>query len=188
MARAFRRGRRGLAAELDAVEREVVARLAEDVAAMLDPGEAPGPADPLARLVGIAEATPERPRDPAVARLLPDASGDDADAAAEFRRLTERGLRERKRAGLATVADTLRRADGDRVVLDEAQARAWVVALTDVRLVLAERLGLRDDDDAALLHLAVDGAAEDDPRAWLAAVYDLLSWLQETLVEALAPR
>lgn len=186
MARGFTRGRRGLTAELDEVERDVLLRLVEDVAAMLDPGDTEDD-DPLARLVGMGEGVPERPRDPAVARLLPDAGGDDAEATAEFRRLTERGLRERKRAGLASVAATLRRARGDRVVLDEPEAGAWLVALTDVRLVLAERLGLRDDDDASLLHLAVAAAEPGDPRAWMAAVYDLLSWLQESLVEALSP-
>ena len=60
-----------------------------------------------------------------------------------------------------------------------------MVALTDVRLVLAERLGVRDDDDATLLHHSVDALPPDDPRGWLGAVYELLTWLQETLVEAM---
>ena len=53
--------------------------------------------DPLAAMVGIGTAT-EAPDDPALARLLPDAYGEDADASAEFRRYTELSLREKKQA------------------------------------------------------------------------------------------
>ena len=61
-----------------------------------------------------------------------------------------------------------------------------MVALTDVRLVLGERLGLRTDEDA-------DGARgrgsgeldEDDPQVFMVAIYDFLTWLQESLVHAL---
>ena len=100
------------------------------------------------------------PDDPAVARLLPEASADPGSAW-EFRRFTERVLRRRKVDGLETVRRTLaagephrahwpqRGAEEDvRVVLDDEAARAWVVALTDLRLVLAERLGLRTEADA----------------------------------------
>ena len=47
----------------------------------------------------------ERPDDPALARLLPDAYADDDEASAEFRRFTERTLRETKmRAPLSASA------------------------------------------------------------------------------------
>jgi Domain of unknown function (DUF2017). len=74
------------------------------------------------------------------------------------------------------------------VRLDDGTLAAWLTALTDVRLVLGERLGLRSDADAEELQAALDDADDSDPRAWLAAVYDFLTWLQETLVHAASPR
>jgi len=105
--------------------------------------------------------------------------------AAEFRRLTEHGLRERKTANLATAIAAVLAAEGDKVRLDLEQAQAMVVALTDVRLVLGERLGLRTDDDADALQDRLEAASEDDPHLYLAAYYDFMTWLQESLTQAL---
>ena len=104
--------------------------------------------------------------------------------ASEFRRYTEQGLRARKRAGLETARQTLGR-DGT-LELDRAEAAAWVVALNDVRLVLGERLGLRNDEDADELVAALGELDEEDPQAFLVAIYDFLTWLQESLVRALS--
>jgi hypothetical protein len=125
-------------------------------------------------------------RDPALQRLLPAGNRADEQAAAEFRRLTEAGLRRRK-------VDTLDRAigalkgEGDTVELDAATASALVVALTDVRLVIGERLGLREDADVERLEEVVAQLDPDEPLAHAAAVYDFLTWLQETLAHALLP-
>ncbi len=63
------------------------------------------------------------------------------------------------------------------------QARAFTAALTDVRLVLADRLGIETDEDAEALHdLEGDPA---DPGVWLAMVYDFTTWVQESLTEVL---
>ena len=62
-----------------------------------------------------------------------------------------------------------------------------VVALTDVRLVLGERLGLRTDEDLDELEAQVASLDDDDPAVYALAVYDFLTWLQETLAHALAP-
>jgi hypothetical protein len=162
---------------------------------LLEDPSAPQDTDPLAAMVGIGTAV-EPPADPALARLLPDAHRDDPQAAAEFRRYTESGLRSRKRAGLAVARGTLEH-DG-LVRLDDEQAQAWLVALTDVRLVLAERMGVRTDEDHdRLVHLVGDLLDEEagdlDPEvpaagqrlAAMLGMYDFLAWLQETLVEAL---
>jgi len=129
----------------------------------------------------VAQAT----RDPALERLLPAAHRDDPAMAAEFRRLTEHGLRERKAANLASAISALQVTDGDKVRLDQAQAQAMVVALTDVRLVLGERLELRTDDDADALQDRLEAASEDDPQLLLAAYYDFMTWLQESLIQVL---
>ena len=182
MAHRFRRTRHGIEARLDAAEKDLLARLFDDVHEMLDDGRQASEDDWMSSALGISEDA-RTPEDPALARLLPDGAREDDEAAHEFRRLTERGLRARKREALRTARSTLSRSDGVR--LDDAEARAWLGALTDVRLVLGERLGLASDADAERLDALLQGLDEDDPRAWLAAVYDFLTWLQETLVTVL---
>lgn len=195
MARGFHRTRRGqVRARLDADERALIGSLLTQVHDLLgeDAGASGVETDPLAVMVGIGTST-ALPADPALARLLPDAHRDDPEASGEFRRYTELGLRERKRAGLATAGATLER-EGP-LVLDDAEATAWVVALTDVRLVVAERLGLRTDDDHERLEAALEAAVEADPDAQagevaaglgtMLALYDFLTWLQDGLVVAL---
>jgi len=134
---------------------------------------------------GEADQAPEGLRDPAMERLLPSAHRDDPALSAEFRRLTEHGLRELKAANLMTAIAALKAHDGDMVRLDLDQAQATVVALTDVRLLLGERLGLRTDEDADALQERFEAASEDDPRLHLAAYYDFMTWLQESLIQAL---
>ena len=147
MARGFRRTRHGLRAKFDSDERAVLAHLFVEVYELLDDGTAADP-DPFAAMIGIGTSV-DLPDDPALARLLPDAHADDPEASSEFRRYTERGLRERKRQCLETARLTLGREGA--LTLDETEAQAWLVALTDVRLVLAERMGLRTEDDHEVL-------------------------------------
>lgn len=202
----FRGRRSGVTVNLGETERHLVAQLLDEVAGMLEPDAEPGPdetstAGPGGDLWGAFEQSMavDPPSDPAVARLLPDGNRDDAELAQSFRRLTEHSLRQTKRAGLALAADALRRPEP--VVLDRQEADALLKGLTDVRLVLAERLDLRTDDDATTLHLRLElasaqvveaeEAGEPDPvaqaeRSWLglAAVYEALTWWQESLVAA----
>ena len=194
MAKAFKRKGDRFVARLDSLEREVVAGLLEQTREFLAPAPRAETGDPFDDLVAsmgmpsFQEATDPRlegPRDPALERLLPPAHREDEAVAAEFRRLTEQGLRERKTANLTTAVDALRDADGDKVVLSAAQAQALVVALTDVRLLLGERLGLRTDDDAEELAQRLDDADQDDPAMLLAAYYDFMTWLQESLTQCL---
>jgi hypothetical protein len=194
VAKAFKRKGDRFVARLDSLEREVVAGLLEQTRDFLAPAPRAETGDPFDDLVAsmgmpsFQEATDPRlegPRDPALERLLPPAHREDEAVAAEFRRLTEQGLRERKTANLTTAVDALRDADGDKVVLSAAQAQALVVALTDVRLLLGERLGLRTDDDAEELAQRLDDADQDDPAMLLAAYYDFMTWLQESLTQSL---
>lgn len=170
-------------------------------------GDAAG-GDPLAAALGIGTST-SAPTDPALARLFPDGYTDDDEGSADFRRYTQLGLRDARRARIAVVLDTLStgtrstdtrsagtgsagtrstgtrsagiRSATDRQVLDTAQAEAWLGVLTDLRLVLGERLEVTEDLDELLA-----GLAEDDPRRSALMVYDWLGWLQETLVQALS--
>ena len=51
---------------------------------------------------------------------------------------------------------------------------------------MGERLGLRTDEDATALASALEDLDEDDPQTFLVAIYDFLTWLQESLVHALS--
>jgi uncharacterized protein (DUF885 family) len=198
VATAFKRKGDRFVARLDDVERQVVVALLKQTHEFLAPAPREPTGDPFEDLVArlgmprltdsagdagddVAQAT----RDPALERLLPAAHRDDPAMAAEFRRLTEHGLRERKAANLASAISALQVTDGDKVRLDQAQAQAMVVALTDVRLVLGERLELRTDDDADALQDRLEAASEDDPQLLLAAYYDFMTWLQESLIQVL---
>ena len=132
-----------------------------------------------------ADSSPFTERDPALDRLLPTAHRGDGEIAAEFRRLTEEGLRQRKSGNLDVAIECVEQAVGDRVVLDESQAPAFLMALTDVRLLLGERMGMRTEEDAEALHAAMDDIDDDDPLGYAMAWYDFLTWLQETLTQAL---
>lgn len=204
------------AAKLDAVERAVVAGLMEQVHELVAPEPDPdspegGDAadDEFAAIVsglgglgmGVSisaedQVPDDRPvptdarsfgdRDPALERLLPAGNRADDQVSAEFRRLTEHGLRQRKARHLESAIRSLR-APGSGVELDERAAIDMVVALTDVRLVLGERLGLREDADVDRLEEELADMDDDDPRAHAMSVYDFLTWLQETLATAMLP-
>jgi len=136
------------------------------------PDTGPG-ADPLEALVGIGQST-QAPRDPALARLLPDGYTDDAEAAGEFRRLTEASLRRHKSETAQRVLDSLP-AEGGRVCLDAEATRAWLSALNDIRLVVGTRLDVTEE---------MDTPEPGDPRGPGYELYRWLTLLQELLVEA----
>jgi len=213
VARGFKRRDGRYVARLDPVERGLVVGLMEQVLELVAPQaddagvpRGPGEGDEFDRIVAglggvgmgvslsAADQAGEEPdaapgageRDPALDRIFPTANRQDEQVAAEFRRLTEEGLRARKSANLTTAIAALAELEDQKVSLDHEQALALVVALNDVRLVLGERLGLEDDDDFALLEEQASALGEDDPTVYALAVYDFLTWLQETLTQALA--
>jgi hypothetical protein len=197
MARAFQREDGRYVALLDDSERAVLHGLMQQTRTLLSPEvESTGDVfDDLVASMGVSigrekPAAQENPevvelRDPALDRLLPDAHRGDDEIAAEFRRLTEEGLRQRKSANLDVALGRLTAARKDRVVLDGEQAAAFVTSLTDVRLLLGERMGMRTEEDAEALHRAMDLIDDDDPLGYAMAWYDFLTWLQETLTHAL---
>ncbi len=173
------RGRSGgVEITLGDLDLHLLTQVVSEVLALLDEGAEALPDDPLAAAVGIGSAT-RAPTDPALARLLPDAYPEDPEASAEFRRYTETGLRDRKRTAARTLLATLGEPD-EAVVLDPAQAQAWLTALNDVRLALGTRIGVTEE-----LEELLDTLDEDDPALYAFAVYDYLTGLQESLVQAL---
>ena len=108
--------------------------------------------------------------DPVLDRLFPVAYRDDVHAAAEFARYTRSGLVDHKTSGAGLVLAAL--SGGDSVTLEPDAAERWLPVLTDLRLILAARLGIVADDD-------------DPGETDLAQVYHWLGWLQGYLIEAI---
>ena len=115
--------------------------------------------------------------DPVLDRLLPPGHSSDAQIAADFRDLTEAGLRSGKADDLATVRATLP-PDGGEVRLDDDQARAWLRTTNDLRLALGTRLGVTADTEPP------DDPADEEGSQL--AVYYWLTAVQGSLVDALA--
>ena len=59
-------------------------------------------------------------------------------------------------------------------------ATGWLRAFNDIRLALATRLGVEEDDEDYWLALP-----DDDPRAQAHDIYEWVGYLQETVIEAL---
>ena len=157
------------------VEADIIADLAAQIAGMLGDLAGTRDADPLFDSVGIGgSATVDD--DPAIARLLPDAYGSDAEASSEFRQLTERGLARRKVTNAGIVIETLARADG-QVSLNPHEAQAWLRTLSDIRLTIAARLGIESDGD--------EGATDSESAVALHDLYDWLAFVTESLLDAL---
>ncbi|HLV05327.1 DUF2017 domain-containing protein [uncultured Georgenia sp.] len=192
----------GYACELEPAELRIVARVVADTCELLGtPVEDAAGAGAAADRPSVEEAVlaalswdpagGRTPRDPALARLLPPASHDDEELAAELRRLTESSLRATKIDQLRVVHRALEASSG-LVVVREGEERAWLAALTDVRLVLASRLGIETDEDAERVYERAGSArpqtAVDELDAALTSLYAVLTWWQESLLEAMSGR
>ena len=166
---------------------QVLALIAPDGPAPPDPDPADAVAAATADLGDVADlealldtSNPTTPQDPVLARLLPDGYRDDPEAAGEFRKYTEPGLRTAKQQAALQMLDSLPEAGG-RIQLTQEQAQAWLKALNDVRLALGVRLAVTEDFEQQWAELK-----QDDPQ-W--AAYEVYAWLgavQESLVQALA--
>ena len=108
--------------------------------------------------------------DAVLQRLLPVAAPNDPEASAEFASATRDRLAEGKADGARRVVADLEAAPDGRLRLDDDAAVVWLKSLGDLRLALAERVGID----------AVQGG-----RTPQALVYGWLTWLQGSLVEAL---
>jgi hypothetical protein len=111
--------------------------------------------------------------DPVLQRLLPDAFPDDPEANAEFASATRARLAESKADGARRLAADLEAAPNGVVRLGPDEAVVWVKALGDVRLALAERVGI--------------DAVQHDVRTPQGLMYAWLTWLQGSLVDLLDP-
>ena len=148
--------------------------------------------DPFEAMMDFSGPTAE-PEDPVLARLFPTAYTEDEEAAAEFRRFTEGGLRDGKAEAAVAIIDGLEEAglppelaeEGLMIdiELDQAGAETWMRSFTDLRLALATRLEVEEGD-----HDRWASMPDDDPRSRAHDIYEWVGYLQETLVQALSTR
>lgn len=191
MAEAFRRERKGrISCRIEPHERAVLEQLLDELCALLTTDHLPDSSDldPLMRELGLADlacAEVSDPDDPVLQRLLPSGYSSDPEAATDFRRYTDTSLRTGKIEDARTMQASLR-AQADRsgiVTIDKAQGTAWLRAINDLRLALGVQLNVTADSYPDPTELA-----EDDQAAVPAALYDFLTWWQDSLVRALMLR
>ena len=142
--------------------------------------------DPFAQLmaasIGNLESTIEQPEDPVLRRLLPNAYVD-PESAAEFRKYTESSLRLVKQTHLMYLREQLvfpvdhELPKADIAVTDPTQ---WLIAINDLRLALAVRLGIKNDSFAEY-----EKMKDSDRQKPLFAVYFWLGSIQESLISHL---
>lgn len=120
--------------------------------------------------------------DPAMTRLTPDPYPGDAEASAAFAESTRSELLDRREKDAAVVRQSLTTI-GDPpgseaeamapvdIAIPAAELPAWLRTIAAIRLVIASRLGITEEDDNDA----------DDPRF---AVYNWLGYRLEGLVDA----
>jgi hypothetical protein len=161
-------------------EADILANLLRNLVELLYDGMPPRASessDPLAALLDNDGPT-SPPEDVVLQRLLPDAYTEDDQAASEFRRFTERGLRDNKVSDAKRVLAALEAAGDEGIALEGDDQLAWLRALNDLRLAIGTRLDIKEEDD----HSVWEKLPDDDPRRLTYDLYDWLGYLQSALL------
>lgn len=185
MADGFRAAGDGYTAEVDAGEAAVLRSLIEQLTELLEADTAGDePVDELAASLGLADlgkpGPTSAPDDPVLARLFPDAYSGDNEAAADFRRYTESGLR----AGKSEIMSAMLAAippGGGTIELPADRAPLWLRGLNDLRLALGTRLEVTEETE-----MEIEDLDPADPRFPAYVTYSWLGYLQDSLVAALS--
>lgn len=159
------------AAMLDQLVHQLIMLMQSHSQTALDP-------DPLFASLEVGGSS-DRPEDPALARLFPDAF-EDADEASAFRRVTEQGLLNRKLHDAMQVASDLGAPNVDDeepigVTISSASFLAWARTITAVRLAIAARIGLDTEEDHERL-------VDDESTRGTVLVFDWLAALLEAVL------
>jgi len=165
--RAFSRRGRTLQTHLASNELSVLGTLIGELIELI------GPLGPRAGDEMFAEPPPFWKDDPALRRLFPDAYKDDETASAEFSRYTMADQTLLKIDAANLVIEDLSNTDDGWVSVPPDHIDAWLITLTNLRLVLAERLGVQNLFDA------------DDMDEPMAAVFTWCGWILESMLEQL---
>jgi hypothetical protein len=161
------------AAMLDQLITQLIQLLQSHSGTSLDP-------DPLFASLEIG-GSEEIPEDPALARLFPNAY-EEAEDSAQFRKVTEQGLLNRKLQDATLVSSALGLGGSlpdqqDTVEVDilTATLPAWVRTLTALRLAIAARIGLETAQDHERL-------LEDERTHGTVLVFDWLAAILESAI------
>lgn len=162
---------------LDQLVRQLIMLLESHSSTALDP-------DPLFASLEVG-GSDETPEDPALARLFPDAF-DSIDEAADFRRVTEQGLLNRKLHDAMRVVTDLSwtSPEGARetpVNITQESFPAWARTVTAVRLAIAARIGLETTEDH-------DRLIDEESTRGTVLVFDWLAALLEAILALGATR
>lgn len=189
--RKFRRKGGAVVTHLSSYEVELLASLIGQLVEMISDGEPetylqPQSDDPFELWAQDLASDPDQPEthdDPVLQRLFPDAYPHDARASSDFRRFTERELKTTKITDAQLVLDRLASTElgSSELRVPAEEVQAWLRTLTSVRIAVATRLGITDAESAEQLAELPD----EDPRAYMASVYDWLGFAQETMISAL---
>jgi hypothetical protein len=157
-------------------ESQVLINLLEQLLELLGDSSVTGNhSDPLMNLFGSA-GNDAPPDDPVLRRLLPNAYQNERDAA-EFRRYTEYGLREKKRSAAHLLYETLIPSE------EEWNFDQPIDKSTFKILGIGERVSEKVDDKNT--HQKFELMTDNDPMKAVYAVYSWLGWLQQSLLEVL---
>ncbi|MEI8223028.1 MAG: DUF2017 domain-containing protein [Actinomycetes bacterium] len=136
--------------------------------------------DPFAQLMAMQQEV-VAPEDPVLKRLLPNAYAD-PEAADDFRRYTEPGLRRNKQDSLRIIREELTvLVDNEEAgVIPNLNGEMWLKAINDLRIALSVRLEIHGESFEIF-----ENMPDEDPQKGIYAVYFWLGWLQESLLELL---
>lgn len=156
-------------------EVDLLRELSATVADSLMDRAATAPKDELAEITGMPSGHADAPEDPRLARLLPNFMKDDAETVdgeiSLLRQLNESDIVRSKLVNIRVIIDSVEAVGNGSVQLTEAEAHQWVAGLNDLRL---------------FLHATIDTIEDPQQRSQTDAMYQWLSFNQESLLEALA--
>lgn len=161
-------------------------QLATEVLVVLDD---PGEYAATSSMVNAATETEQRrdePRERTLRMLLPSMSEDDEDAG-RLRALTEDSLRTDKSVRLRAIVgdlDHIVHGESDTLRIQPEAVWSWLGALNDIRLGLAAELGLSDQQDAQRIEELALSEPTGERSQTVAAIYMLITWCQDSLLEA----
>jgi hypothetical protein len=119
------------------------------------------------------------------ARIQPDAIPDDPDANEMWMRLAADDLKAERVHRASVFGETLARGiekrSRFRVSLTDEEADAWLTSINHMRLAIGTQCGVSADTD-------LNALSKSDPRYSRLVIYDLLTWVLDSLVDVLAQR
>lgn len=191
----FKRRKGAYLAAIEPVEAQILSSLITQFIELLSaadgtpPGDHPvepttEPDDPFARWqeeMAAYEAGGQRPEDPVLLRLFPDAY-EDPEEAEEFRRFTQSEQRETKLAEAQIVQRiVVSTEDGAHPLrITPEEVGAWLRTINALRLVLSVRLGISNEFPEG-----DPNPAMPDHQDFMKDLYDWLAFTQEALLSAL---